>query len=578
MLLRKYLKGGIVKEVRQYDFDRIIELQISKEDEYSLIIELFAPGNIILLDKEGRIILPLKRKFWSDRKISSKETYKHPSKKGINPLKINKENLSEIFTNSDTDIIRTLARSGLGGIYAEEIMNRSKVQKDLYAADISSEDFNFIINAIYELFNPLKTFQFNPQIVKNDKEDVIPIDLKIYDNYEKRFFNNFNEAADEFYSSKVKDDIKKGEEDIWKAGIKRLENRLRIQNETLKKFEKTVENSKKTGDMLYANYQLIQQILDTISNARTKYSWKEIIQILLNAKKEGISGAENIESIDKTGTLVLKIEGELIRLNSLQSIPENAEIYYNKAKKSKKKIKGVKIATEKTRKEIDEIKTKKEIALEKIKIPQKRVKKELKWYEKFRWFLSSDGLLVIAGRDATTNEILVKKYLEDNDIYLHSDIHGAPSVVIKSEDKEISQDSIIEAASFAASFSSAWNKGFGSLDVYWVNPDQVSKTPKSGEFVAKGAFIIRGTRNFIRGAPLLIGIGIVDYEGMRIMAGPPAAVKKYTNNYVVVKPGYTKKEVLARKILNKIDKDNILTLEDVIRVLPSGKGEIVENN
>jgi hypothetical protein len=158
---------------------------------------------------------------------------------------------------------------------------------------------------------------------------------------------------------------------------------------------------------------------------------------------------------------------------------------------------------------------------------------------------------------------------------MHSDIHGAPSVVIKSNGKDIPESTINEAACVAASFSSAWLKGFGSQDVYWVHPGQVSKTPQSGEFVAKGAFIIRGSRNYVRGVPLLIAVGIVDYEGERIMAGPPQALEKYTNNYVIIKPGYTKKEEISREILKRINTDNFLTLDDVIGVLHTGKCDFV---
>jgi predicted ribosome quality control (RQC) complex YloA/Tae2 family protein len=96
-----------------------------------------------------------------------------------------------------------------------------------------------------------------------------------------------------------------------------------------------------------------------------------------------------------------------------------------------------------------------------------------------------DGLLVVGGRDAGTNELVVKRYLDNQDIYLHSDIHGAPSVVIKKGEDEIPKKSIQEAGHMAASFSSAWSKGYGSQDVYWVHPDLVSKTPQSGEFVAR---------------------------------------------------------------------------------------------
>lgn len=576
MLLRKYIKGATVEDVRQYNFDRIMEIKVKKENRFTLLVELFAKGNIILLNEEGTIILPLKRKMWSDRKISSKEVYKYPPKRGINLLKFQKEELRQLFADSDSDVIRTLARSGLGGIYAEEVVLRSGMQKDLPAAELKEEDIDSIYKAIYNLFEPLRSNKFHPQIVSNGKEDVLPLDLELYQKYSKEIHPSYNEAADEFFSSKVKEDIRNEYEGIWGLEVKKYEKRLRIQEETLQKFHKTIEDSQRRGELIYSNYAKIQNILDIIKKAREKYSWVEIASKLKKARKQGLPEADIIESLDKLGNLTLKIDDTTILIDAKKEIPENTEVYYEKAKKAKRKINGVHIAIEKTKKEIEKAKNKKEIEMERITLPQKRVKKELKWYEKLRWFLSSDGFLVIGGRDANSNEMVVKKYMENNDIYFHSDIHGAASVVIKSQGREIPESTVNETSIFAASFSSAWTKGFGSQDVYWVKPEQVSKTPQSGEYVAKGAFIIRGSRHYIRAATLLIAVGIVDYEGERIMSGPLDAVKKYTDNYVIIKPGYTKKESIAREIRRRIDKGAILSLEDVIRVLPSGKCDIVD--
>lgn len=591
MLLRKYLKGATVRKVKQYRFDRVVEITVSKEEDYTLVIELFAKGNIILLNNERQIILPLKRKMWSDRKITSKEEYKYPPSRGINSLDFEKEDLENIFSESDGDLIRTLARSGLGGIYAEEIVSRSGMDKNTPASEISSEELQKLFDTIKGLFNPLLENKFSPVIVTTGKEDVLPLELEIYNDEEKQHFKSYNEAADEYFSAKVRSQIKGVQENIWEKEVNKYAKRLKIQEETLDNFKNTIVDSTRKGDLLYAYYSQVEDILKVIHQAREKYSWMEISKTLKKAKKKGVDGLEMVESLDKLGNLNLIIEEDRIFIDSKKPIPENAEVYYEKGKKAKRKIKGVLIAIEKTKKELDRVEKKKEIAMERVLVPQKRVKKELKWFEKLRWFISSDGLLVIGGRDAHTNEIVVKKHMENNDIYLHSDIHGAPSVIIKNEGQiESSEDSITdaddenhgipsttieEAAVFAASFSSAWSKGFGSLDVYWVNPEQVSKTPQSGEFVAKGAFIIRGSRKFIRKATVSIAVGIVNYQGPRIMAGPVESLKKYTQNYVTIKPGYTKKEAVALEILKRIDPDKQLTLEDVIRVLPSGKCDIV---
>lgn len=592
MLLRKHLKNATVREVRQHNFDRILEIDIQKEHDFTLVVELFSQGNIILLDEENQIILPLKHRHLKGRKITSKEKYQYPEERGIHPLDVELNDLEDLFRNSDSDIIRTLARSGLGGMYSEEIILRSGVDKNLPAKDLSEEKIETIYHGLEELFKPLKTFKFQPQIAREPiiedvngennrttevptakvgKEDVLPLDILTYKDFEKEFFDTFNQAADEFYSRKVGADIKKVQEDVWAKEVGKYEKRLRIQEETLEGFRKTVVDSKKKGDLLYAHYSEVQNILEIIHNAREKFSWKEIGSKLKKGRKKGLKEAQPIESVDKMGVLLLNLEDERVVVDANLDIPENAEKYYNKGKKAKRKINGVKIAIKRTKQDLDRVRNKRDLALEKVQVPQKRVRRELKWFEKLRWFLSSDGLLVVGGRDAGTNELVVKRYLDNQDIYLHSDIHGAPSVVIKKDEGEIPENTIQEAGFLAASFSSAWSKGYGSQDVYWVHPDQVSKTPQSGEFVTRGAFIIRGTRNYLRGIPLKIAVGIVDYEGERIMAGPEDAVAKYSENYVVLKPGFTKKEEIARSVLKKIDPDHILTLEDVIRVLPSGK-------
>ena len=118
MLLRKRVKGANVISISQYNFDRVIIIKMQKEQIYTLIIELFDKGNIILLDEENNIILPLKRQRIGDRDISSKRTYEFPSEHGINIKTINLLEFNDIIRYSDSDIVRTLARNGVGSLYA----------------------------------------------------------------------------------------------------------------------------------------------------------------------------------------------------------------------------------------------------------------------------------------------------------------------------------------------------------------------------------------------------------------------------------------------------------------------------
>ena len=581
MLLRKRIKGAHVESVKQHNFDRVVEIKVKKDKYYTIIVELFDKGNIILLDEDNNIILPLKRKQWSDRDISSKKEYKFPEERGINPIAVSPEEFRTLF-ESDSDIVRTLAVNGLGSLYSEEIIKRAneitEIEKNTSNNEITDKQIDALYQSLTNLFNTLKDNSIKPQIVKSEnKEDVVPLDLIKYENYEKTIYSTFNEACDEFYSKKVNTGIKDIKEAAWNKKVNKFEKRLRLQQETLDNFHTTIEESQHKGEVIYSNYPTIENIINVVNTARSKdYSFKEIGKTLKNAKKQGMSEAQIFESIDKLGVLTLKIDDTSINIDPKKPIPENAEVYYEKAKKAKRKTKGALIAIENTKKQLEDIKAKKDIAMENISTPKKRVKKNLKWYEKLRWFLSSDGVLVIGGRDANTNENIVKKYLEPNDIYLHADIHGATSTAIKLNDIELNDNILKESGEFAASFSSAWSLGFTSQDVFWVHPDQVSKTPESGEFLPKGSFVIRGHRNYIRGARVKLAIGIVDYEGKRIMVGPIDALEAHCKNFVVIKPGFTKKEAIAKKIIKKINEDDLLTLDDIIRVLPSGKCDIDE--
>src|SRR3989338_2453213 len=148
-----------------------------------------------------------------------------------------------------------------------------------------------------------------------------------------------------------------------------------------------------------------------------------------------------------------------IVLDLTKSIDENAAAYFEKAKKIKKKIEGAEIALSQNLRKLKELEAKKEkIEFQKSK-EEKLKERKPEWYEKFRWFISSDGFLVIGGRDATSNEIVIKKHTEANDLVFHTDLAGSPFFVIKSDGKKIPDSTIREAADATCTFSRAWKLG-----------------------------------------------------------------------------------------------------------------------
>jgi len=132
MALRKYLQNGRITEISQHEFDRIIIVKIGKkEGEYSLVIEFFSDGNIILTNPEGKIILPLIRQAWAHRSIKGREPYTPPPSQ-INPFNLSKEQFTDLLKESNADIVRTLAVNvNLSGPIAEEICIRGNIDKKL---------------------------------------------------------------------------------------------------------------------------------------------------------------------------------------------------------------------------------------------------------------------------------------------------------------------------------------------------------------------------------------------------------------------------------------------------------------
>ena len=250
-----------------------------------------------------------------------------------------------------------------------------------------------------------------------------------------------------------------------------------------------------------------------------------------------------------------------LSLDIRKSLEENATAYFEKAKKDKKKLEGARRIVEKYKEKLRSLEEKSKECGEQRIIVKKKPRRE--WYEKFRWFISSDGFLVIGGRDATTNEIIIKKYAEKNDLVFHTDMAGSPFVIIKNnEGREIPESTINEAAVFTAVFSRAWKQGFSTLAVFSVKPEQVSKKAKSGEYLAKGAFMIYGDTTYYH--PVM-SYAVGTYND-KVMGGPLSAVKKNCKAYVEIVQGDEKLSDVAKMVKKRIGGE----LDDILRVLPPG--------
>ncbi|GLI62598.1 hypothetical protein VaNZ11_005137 [Volvox africanus] len=132
------------------------------------------------------------------------------------------------------------------------------------------------------------------------------------------------------------------------------------------------------------------------------------------------------------------------------------------------------------------------------------------WFERFHWFVSSENYLVVSGRDAQQNELLVKRYFRKGDVYVHAELHGASSTIIKNlaPDQPVPPLTLQQAGCACVCRSRAWDSKIVT-SAWWVHHHQVSKTAPTGEYLTTGSFMIRGKKNFLPPQPLVMGFAFL---------------------------------------------------------------------
>jgi hypothetical protein len=183
-----------------------------------------------------------------------------------------------------------------------------------------------------------------------------------------------------------------------------------------------------------------------------------------------------------------------------------------------------------------------------------------KEYEKYRWFFTSDGKLVIGGKSDKQNEEVIKKFNKPDFIVMHTSLPGSPFCIILS--KKPSKKDIEETAIFCASFSSQWKTGKKDISVDIFSGSQIYKV----KLMKTGTFGVKGNVKKLNIRPELVLV---------MQKGKLRAVPKTTKEEVLVKikQGNLSKIEASDKIL-KIIKSKyavLITKDDIMSAIPSDK-------
>ncbi len=556
MYLRKYIEGGKVLGIEQKSIERVLIITIGKgPSEYKLIIELFDEGNLILTDEKYTIINALAQRRFKEREIIGGAEY---SIAAVWPERLTFEEFKEKITAEENDIVRALAtKLQLGGIPSEEICQLSGVSKSMPCKFATDAQLRPVHEAMKSWLARL-TEGRDPVI---DAKGAFPIPSLVRE--PKEHFATFSQALEAFYPKPVAEKVIEQKIKLSK------EERIRKQQETaVVNFDKKIAEATEISEIIYSHYGEVQETIDVLAAASQKLSWQDIAAVI---KKSDLPAAKRIISVDpKNASVVIDLqEKHKVTIFVHESLEANVGRYFAVVKKFRAKKAGALRAMEAG-----------------IIHPEKKKaagpgRLKPKWYHRFRWMETSDGVLVIGGRNADQNEELVKKYMEGKDTFLHADVFGASAVIVKGSTERMDQ-----ATQFAASYSRAWAGGGASVDVIAAAPSQVSKTPESGEYVAHGSFIIRGERKIYKDVPLEIAIGVRTEPVLAVIGGTPSAIEPLTSHSVRLVPGTFEGNDVAKKVLRKLKEavpeseqkalKAILNTEGVAAFVPPGGSDLKE--
>jgi predicted ribosome quality control (RQC) complex YloA/Tae2 family protein len=570
MMLRNRLSGADFAGVEQFEFDRILVFEFERGDENTTVVaELFGQGNVAVLDETGEVVRSLETVRLKSRTVAPGAQYEFPSSR-LNPLTVSYDALKRRMEESDTDVVRTLATQlNLGGLYAEELCTRAGVEKTTPIEEAGDGEYRAVHGAIEELRDRVKSGDFDPRVYVEDDAvvDATPFPLEEHerDGLNGEAFDTFNGALDAYFHrlDRSEDDPEETvDRPDFEAEIEKKKRIIDQQEGAIDGFEERAQAERRRAELLYANYGLVDEVLSTVRGAREEgVPWDEIRETLEAGAERGIPAAEAVTDVDgANGTVTVRIEDATVELDVSTGVEKNADRLYTEAKRIEEKKEGALAAIEDTREDLADVKKRRDewevddgddedeeeepVEVDWLNRGSIPLRTEEHWYERFRWFHTSDGFLVIGGRNADQNEEIVKKYTNKYDLFFHTQAHGGPVTVVKatgpsepSKDVDFPDSTKREAAQFAVSYSSIWKEGRFADDAYVVRPDQVSKTPESGEYIEKGSFVIRGDRTYFRDVAAEVAVGVRCEGETRVIGGPPAAIEGRAETTVRLQPG-----------------------------------------
>lgn len=558
--LRNDLLRLKLKKVEQIASERIAYFTFAGFDkEFVIVGEFFADGNILLCNNEMKILALQHSIDVRHRKLGLGLVYTPPPLNGLDVIKITESDFEKLKM-TDLAAAKWLGRTlGLPKKYVEGIFEISNIDSKCLGNNLTHAQIKKLYDTTKNIVTDIVTGKHEPIIIRNEKTEIIPIRLgKLDENC--TVANSFIEGLDTVFTEnlvEVGKSIQTGGSD---KKIKELESQLAEQE---KAIDTVKEKSTHITNVAKSLFEMISKNITLIEDSRVQ----EILSI------------HNSKLIKEKGITLILVDDEKIKIDSQSPLQSIASVLFNEAKRKSGAIKSIEQIKINTQKKLSKLQNKAETEKDLVSFTEIRKKN---WYERYRWFFTSDGILAIGGRDAPSNSAVVRKHLEKNDKIFHGDIFGSPFFILKNAENP-STASLNEVAHATVCFSRAWREGMYGVSAYWVNPEQVKKSAPSGQFLPKGSFTIEGQRNFVQISTLKLAVGIMPQgDDYVITCGPHETIKRNSICYAIIEPHGSEMVDAAKKIRLEFLKlkeeiTKKINIDDFVRALPAGASQITES-
>ncbi|XP_058196228.1 uncharacterized protein LOC131312467 isoform X2 [Rhododendron vialii] len=355
-------------------------------------------------------------------------------------------------------------------------------------------------------------------------DEFCPLLLNQFKSRDSVKFETFDVALDGFYSKIEGQRVEQQQKAKEGSAMQKL-NKIHVDQENrVHTLKKEVDRSVTMAELIEYNLEDVDAAILAVRVALANgMSWEDLACMVKDEKKSGNPVAGLIEKLYlERNCMTLLLSNNLdemeddektqpvekVEIDLALSAHANARRWYEQKKKQESKQEKTISAHEKAFKAAER-KTRLQLSQEKTVAAITHMRK-VHWFEKFNWFISSENYLIISGRDAQQNEMIVKRYMSKGDLYIHADLHGASSTVIKNHKPEhpVPPLTLNQAGCFTVCHSQAWDSKIVT-SAWWVYPHQVSKTAPTGEYLTVGSFMIRGKKNFLPPHPLIMGFGML---------------------------------------------------------------------